>query len=432
MCGIAAARGADEVYLLLESLQHRGQESAGIAWVEGDEIKFVGGLGLVKEAIKEVTDKGPAIGHVRYSTSGGYSRIQPVHNKHYALAFNGNIVNFYELWNTDWDAEALLMAIINEITKGKDVVSSVKEVLRRVRGSYSLLMLTSKGQVIVARDPKGFRPLAFEGAYVASETAALEDLGKGWKEVEANELLLIEEGEIVRKERISEYDGKRAYCAFEYVYFERPESYFNGINVHESRKRMGMILAKEKPADADVVIPVPDSGRSAAIGFSRASGIPLDEALVKNRYVGRSFIMPPGMREKIAIKKYGVVKEVVEGKRVVVVDDSIIRGTTMKRIVKLLRDKGAKEVHVRSASPKVRAPCYMGIDFPDPKELIASMKTEEELAELWGADSVGYLSVEGLVKAIGTEELCLACFTGKYPIRITEEDKVRHLRAHRS
>jgi amidophosphoribosyltransferase len=266
---------------------------------------------------------------------------------------------------------------------------------------------------------------------VASETAALEDLGLGWREVEPNRILLMEDGTVTKEEEL-DVPSRRAYCAFEYIYFERPESYFNSINVHEARKRMGIELAREKPVDADVVIPVPDSGRSAAIGFSRESKILFDEALVKNRYVGRSFIMPPGMREKIAIKKYGVVREVVEGKRVVVVDDSIIRGTTMKRIVKLLREKGAKEVHVRSASPPVRAPCYMGIDFPDPSELIAWRKTEEELAKMWGADSVGYLSVEGLVRAIGTDELCLACFTNQYPIKITNEDVERHLRAHRS
>ena len=431
MCGIAAGKSANEVYLLLEGVQHRGQESAGIAWVEGDEIRFAGGLGLVKDAIKEVPDRGPAIGHVRYSTSGGYSRIQPVFNKHLALAFNGNIVNFYELANSPWDAEALLIAIVNEITKGYDVFEASKRVLRGVRGSYSLVMLTNKGQIIVARDPKGFRPLAVNYPYVASETAALEDIGMPWRELEADKIALIEDGHLVKEDVIRGDEERRAYCAFEYVYFERPESYFNSINVHEARKRMGTILAQEKPADADVVIPVPDSGRSAAIGFSRESGIPLDEALVKNKYVGRSFIMPPGLRERITLKKYGVVKEVVKDKKVVVVDDSIIRGTTMKRIVKLLKSKGAKEVHVRSASPPVRSPCYMGIDFPDPGELIASQKSEDELAKMWDAESVGYLSVDGLVKAIGTDELCLACFTSKYPILITERDKVEQLRAHR-
>ena len=431
MCGIAAAPWADEVYVLLESLQHRGQESAGIAWVEGGEIKFTGGMGLVKEAIKEVPHKGPAIGHVRYSTSGGYARVQPVYNKKLALAFNGNIINFMLLEpSSSWDAEALLKAIINEVTKGLSLFEATKRVLSKAKGSYSLVLLSSRGEVLVARDPWGFRPLAYSWPVVASETAALDDIDLQWKELEPNKLVALEEGTVVREENIGE-ERRKAYCAFEYVYFERPESYFNGINVHMSRVRMGEILAREKPVEADVVIPVPDSGRSAAIGFSRASGIPLDEGLVKNRYLGRSFIMPPGLREIIAMKKYGVVKDVVDGKSVVVVDDSIVRGTTMKRIVKLLKDKGAKEVHVRVASPPIRAPCYMGIDFPSKEELVAATRSEAELSALWGADSVGYLSVKGLKEAIGLQELCVACFTGTYPFPIFREEVEAMLRAHK-
>ncbi|ALU11565.1 amidophosphoribosyltransferase [Ignicoccus islandicus DSM 13165] len=431
MCGIAAAGRADEVFVLLEGLQHRGQESAGIAWIEGNEIKFVGGLGMVKEAIREIPDRGPAIGHVRYSTSGGYSNVQPVYNKKIALAFNGNIVNFFQLANARWDAEALLLAITSEITKGKDLFSATKEVLGKAKGSYSLVLLHNSGRVIIARDPYGFRPLAINPPYVASETAALEDIGLNWIEVAPNRIIEIEGEFVVREEEIVE-SSKRAYCAFEYVYFQRPESYFNGVNVHESRKRMGYILAREKPADGDVVIPVPDSGRSAAIGFSIYSKIPLDEGLVKNRYVGRSFIMPPTLREQITLKKYGVVREVVEGKRVVLVDDSIVRGTTMKKIVRMIKEKGAREVHVRVASPPVRAPCYMGIDFPTKEELIASRYNEEEMARLWNADSVGYLSVEGLKEAIGLgNDLCLACFTGVYPFKISEDEVRAFLRTHR-
>jgi len=431
LCGIAAAPWADEVYVLLESLQHRGQESAGVAWVEGGEIKFAGGMGLVREAIKEVPHKGPAIGHVRYSTSGGYARVQPVYNKKLALAFNGNIINFMFLEpSSSWDAEALLKAIVNEVTKGSSLFDATKRVLSKAKGSYSLVLLSSRGEVLVARDPWGFRPLAYSWPVVASETAALEDIDLQWRELEPNKLVALEEGTVVREENIGE-ERRKAYCAFEYVYFERPESYFNGVNVHISRVKMGEILAKEKPAEADVVVPVPDSGRSAAIGFSRASGIPLDEGLVKNRYLGRSFIMPPGLREIIAMKKYGVVKDVVKGKSVVVVDDSIVRGTTMRRIVKLLKDKGAREVHVRVASPPIRAPCYMGIDFPSKEELVAATRNEAELADLWGADSVGYLSVEGLKGAIGLEELCVACFTGTYPFSILHEEVEAMLKAHK-
>ncbi len=432
MCGIAAAPTAEEVFVLLESLQHRGQESAGIVWVEDGELKFQGGLGLVKDAIKEFVPKGPAIGHVRYSTSGGYSRIQPVYNKKLALAFNGNIINF-KLINprSSWDAEALLVAITEEINKGKGLFEATKEVLSKVKGSYSLVLLDNKGRIIVARDPWGFRPLALSLPYIASETAALEDIGKSWVELPENKIVLIEDGVMTREEEVTE-PKRPAYCSFEYVYFERPESYFNGVNVHVSRVRMGEILAKEKPAEGDVVIPVPDSGRSAAIGFSRTSGIPIDEGLVKNRYMGRSFIMPPGVREKIAMRKYGVVREVVKDKSVIVVDDSIIRGTTMKRIVKLLKDKGAKEVHVRIASPPVRAPCYMGIDFPSRDELVAFGRNEEELAKLWGAESVGYLSVRGLRDAIGLKDLCVACFTDVYPFPITEEEVKLMLSTHRA
>ncbi|ABU82082.1 amidophosphoribosyltransferase [Ignicoccus hospitalis KIN4/I] len=432
MCGVAAAPWADEVYVLLEGLQHRGQESAGVAWVEDGEIKFSGGMGLVKDAIKEAPHKGPAIGHVRYSTSGGYARVQPVVTKKLALAFNGNIINFKFLEpSSRWDAEALIKSIINEKTKGLDLFEAARRVLERAKGSYSLVALAADGRVLVARDPWGFRPLAYRWPHVASETAALEDIGMTWEELEPNKLVMLEEGVPTKEAKIS-YDRRKAYCAFEYVYFQRPESYFNGVNVHVSRVRMGMILAEEKPADADVVLPVPDSGRSAAIGYSRRSGIPLDEGLVKNRYLGRSFIMPPGLREVIAMKKYGVVKEVVEGKRVVVVDDSIVRGTTMKRIVKLLKEKGAEEVHVRIASPPVRAPCYMGIDFPSREELVAAERGEEELSELWGADSVGYLSVEGLRRAIGLEELCVACFTDVYPFPISEEEVRSMLKAHKA
>lgn len=432
MCGIAAAPTAEEVFVLLESLQHRGQESAGIVWVENGELKFEGGMGLVKDAIKKFVSKGPAIGHVRYSTSGGYSRIQPVYNKRIALAFNGNIINFKSLEpSSTWDAEALITSITNEITKGYDLFEASKKVLSKAKGSYSIVILDREGKLVVARDPWGFRPLASDIPYIASETAALEDIGRRWTEVPENKIMLIEEGSITKEDTLTE-PKTPAYCSFEYVYFERPESYFNGVNVHVSRVRMGEILAKEKPAEGDVVIPVPDSGRSAAIGFSRASGIPLDEGLVKNRYMGRSFIMPPGVREKIAMRKYGVVRDVVEGRRVIVVDDSIIRGTTMKRIVKLLKDKGAKEVHIRIASPPVRAPCYMGIDFPSKEELIAFGRNEEQLAKLWGAESVGYLSIKGLREAIGLKHLCVACFSDIYPFPISEEEVKQMLSTHRA
>ncbi len=419
MCGIAAGE-VNEVYLLLEALQHRGQEGAGIVWIS--DGKLVGSYthGLIRDL--KLEGKGLAIGHVRYSTSGSGRELQPVIQGPIAVAFNGNIINYKELEpSSQWDGEALAKAIAQAYRNTGDLLKALKEVLPKVKGSYSLVVLSSKGEIAVARDPYGFKPLAIGEGRVASESAALELLGVTWQEVKPNRILVFKNDRIEVEEVIVENHVRKAFCVFEYIYMMRPDSVFNSIEVHKARVRMGEELAKEAPAEADVVIPVPDSGRSAALGYSRASGIPFDEGLVKNRYLGRSFIMPPGVRERIARFKYGVVKSVVENKRVVVVDDSIIRGTTMKRIVSLLRKYGAKEVHVRVASPKVVMPCFMGIDFPTSSELIASKQNfEREI----GADSLAYLSVEGLLRALGLsrEVTCLSCFTGLYPFKIRKEE----------
>ena len=429
MCGIAAGN-FEEVYLLLEALQHRGQEGAGIVWIRDGKLVGTFTRGLVRD-LRIEGGKGIAIGHVRYATSGSGEELQPVIYGPLAVAFNGNIINFKELDpHSSWDGEALAKALFRSYKRNGDLLKALKEVLPRVKGSYSLVVLTNKGELAIARDPYGFKPLAFGEGRVASETSALEVLGFKWREVEANTILIIKNDRVEVEDKIIEGSRRRAVCVFEYIYMMRPDSVFNGIEVHTARVRMGEELAREAPADADVVIPVPDSGRSAALGYSRASGIPLDEGLVKNRYLGRSFILPPGARERVARFKYGVVKSAVEGKRVVVVDDSIIRGTTMKRIVSLLRNYGAKEIHVRVASPKVIMPCFMGIDFPSVNELVAN---KEDLESYIGADSLQYLSVEGLVRALGLpkESLCLSCFTGLYPFKIDAKEVAEILRMRR-
>ncbi len=447
MCGIAAYLGsapaAPVVYRLLIGLQHRGQESAGIAVTSNGSLLVEKGPGMVWEALPQerlvkLEHSPVAIGHVRYSTTGGYMAegAQPYtvsgRGLMLALAFNGNIANQRELrcflekegyrFETSTDTEVLAKLVhYYSIEEGGDVVEGVKQAMRDAEGSFSLVILTPGPRIIVARDPWGFKPLAYaelnHGFVAASETSALEDIGATeWVEVEPGEVIVAEEGCFWRES--SGVSRPRALCAFEFVYFARPDTVFGGRIIHEARKDMGRIVARLAPTPADVVVPVPDSGRSAALGFSLETGIPMDEGLVKNRYMGRSFIMPPGVRERIAEAKYGVIRSVIEGKRVALMDDSIVRGTTLKRLIRLLKSRGAREVHVRVASPPIRYPCFMGIDFPTRRELVASTRTPEEIAEMVGAESLVYNTVEGLCKAIGVEGLCLACFTGKYPIRI--------------
>jgi len=290
----------------------------------------------------------------------------------------------------------------------------MREVFNEVRGAYSVAFLFD-GKILVARDPVGFRPLSYgrgDGHYFASEDSALRLFVDEIRDVRPGEAFLISddiENKVLVKER-------HHHCVFEYIYFARPDSVLDDVSVYKARVRMGMELAIESPADVDVVIPVPDSGRAAALGFSQISGIPYAEGLIKNRYIGRTFIMPGQFYRELKVKlKLSPVREVIDGKRVVLIDDSIVRGTTMRRIVGLLRRAGAGEVHVRIASPPIRYPCYMGIDIPTRHELIAAFGNVEKVRKAIDADSLAYLSVEGLKRAVGKEELCLACLTGYYP-----------------
>lgn len=441
MCGIAAYYGPNAplyVYKLLLELQHRGQESVGISWVKGDDLVTIVRPGHVLSAINpsEVTeiDSRAAIGHVRYSTTGEYldgAGAQPIaigsDRYRVSIAFNGNIINYRELSikylgkKALSDSEVLAGLIWRFYKEFNDLVDAIKYVASLVKGSFSLVALSSEPRIIIARDTYGFKPLAYsygDGIFVAaSETAAIEGVGfDSWYEVMPGDIISYD-GRSVEATRITPNVGVFAPCVFEYIYFSRPDSVFNGVQIHEARVRMGMYVGSMDSIDADVVIPVPDSGRSAALGYSEASKIRLDEGLMRNRYVGRGFIMPPKLRGFTSEIKYGVIKSTVSGKRVVVVDDSLIRGTTIRRIIALLRRKGAKEVHVRIASPPIKYPCFMGIDFPTRRELIAArVEDVNTIAKLINADSLLYNTVEGLKWATRLPSMCLACLIGRYPI----------------
>ncbi len=439
MCGIAAFYGSNAsltTYKLLIELQHRGQESVGISIIRPDGIRNVVRPGYVVSAISpgEVCSltSNLAIGHVRYSTTGEYmGRLgaQPVligdGGKQISLAFNGNIMNYLELSKEflgvkpSSDSEVLAKLIFKFTEDLGDAVEAVRKVGVLVKGSYSLAVMTSEPRLIIARDPYGFKPLAYAAGdgfvAAASETASIESLKLGeWKEVMPGTIISYD-GKSLEEVR-STVSNTFTPCVFEYVYFSRPDSIFNGVQVHEARVRMGIYLGNLDNEVVDVVIPVPDSGRSAALGYSMSRKVAINEGLMRNRYVGRSFIMPPTMRDFFADTKYGVVKSVICGKKVAVVDDSLIRGTTMRKIVRLLRDGGVGKVYVRIASPPVRYPCFMGIDFPSRRELIASKTYDISLiTKAIEADSLLYNTVEGLKQSVGLPSLCLACYTGVYP-----------------
>lgn len=441
MCGIAAFLGSNApsyVYRLLLELQHRGQESAGISYVNSGSISTIVRSGYVLSAIDFSEVRGlnsiAAIGHVRYSTSGDYMSgegAQPISvgegKTAISVAFNGNIINYYELSKEFLkrtyrsDSEVIAMLIYELFKDLGDVVEAVKKLGELVVGSYSLAVLTSEPAVVIARDPYGFKPLAYyfnDGLFIAaSETSAIESLGLDvWREVSAGEVVVCsgKSLESLKMHSSAEFTP----CIFEYIYFSRPDSIFNGVQVHEARVRMGEYLGRLDDAGIDVVIPVPDSGRSAALGYSMAKGVRLDEGLFRNRYVGRSFIMPPKIREFISSVKYGVVRSVINGRSVAVVDDSLIRGITIKDVINLLRVRGSKGVHVRIASPPIKYPCFMGVDFPSSRELIASRLGDVgKVAKAIGADSLLYNSVDGLKWATGLSGPCLACFTGVYPFK---------------
>ena len=442
MCGIFGIYGHDEAanitYLGLHALQHRGQESAGITSSDGRSLHSHRQMGLVADAFNaEVLERLPgsmAIGQVRYSTAGvsQLKNAQPLTVQYaagaLAVAHNGNLVNGQSvrdeleqhgaIFQSDSDTEA----IVHLIAHGKEpsFEQNVVQALRKVQGAYSLLLLTER-QLVAVRDSFGFRPLVLgrlKNAYVlASETTALDLIeAEMIRELEPGEMLVIDE-----RGMHSSYPFERSRlgrCVFEHVYFAKPDSVLFGMSVYGVRQKLGMQLAKEHPVDADLVIAVPDSGVPAAIGYSRVSGIPYDIGLIRSHYVGRTFIEPQQSIRHFGVKlKLSAVHEVLKGKRLVVVDDSIVRGTTSRKIVKMLRAAGAREIHLRISSPPTRWPCYYGIDTPSRQELIASNHSVEEIARFVTADTLGYLSLEGLGSAVGDPQsatFCNACFSGKY------------------
>ncbi len=443
-CGICGIYGHEDAakltYFGLYALQHRGQESAGIVSGDGSRMILHKDMGLVSEVFTEANLQGLAghlaVGHVRYSTTGESSVIntQPFMVTHkgvpLAIAHNGNLVNSIDLRNhleekgsifqTTMDSEIVIHLMAR--TMGMGLVKAIKESFACIRGAYSLLLMTPDTMIAV-RDPNGFRPLCLgrlsNGAHVvASETCALDLINAEYeRDIEPGEVLIITKDGI---ESVFPWSPRqKSYCIFEQVYFARPDSDIFGTNVYATRKRMGEILAREAKVDADIVMPFPDSGNYAAIGYSQASGIPLEMGMIRNHYVGRTFIQPSqAMRDFSVRVKLNPVRSLLKGKRVIIVEDSIIRGTTGRSRVRALRDVGAKEIHMLVSCPPTRNPCYYGIDFPSATELIASKRSLDGIRDHLGLDSLTYLSLDGLVEATGLprEDFCLACFDGNYPI----------------
>ncbi|MSO00658.1 amidophosphoribosyltransferase [Bacillus paralicheniformis] len=459
-CGVFGIWGHEEApqitYYGLHSLQHRGQEGAGIVATDREKMSAHKGQGLITEVfqngeLKKVKGKG-AIGHVRYATAGGggFENVQPFlfhsqNNGSLALAHNGNLVNASQLkqqlenqgsiFQTSSDTEVLAHLI--KRSGHFELKDQIKNALSMLKGAYAFLIMTEK-EMIVALDPNGLRPLSVamlgDAYVVASETCAFDVVGATYlRDVEPGEMLIIND-EGMKSERFS-ININRSICSMEYIYFSRPDSNINGINVHSARKNLGKKLAEESGIEADVVTGVPDSSISAAIGYAEATGIPYELGLIKNRYVGRTFIQPSqSLREQGVRMKLSAVRGVVEGKRVVMVDDSIVRGTTSRRIVTMLREAGATEVHVRISSPPIAHPCFYGIDTSTHEELIASSHSVEEIRQEIGADTLSFLSIEGLLSGIGRQYedencgQCMACFTGKYPTEIYQDTVLPHVK----
>ncbi|GKX32001.1 amidophosphoribosyltransferase [Vallitalea longa] len=452
-CGVFGVYNNNEfdtsrlTYYGLFALQHRGQESAGIAVNNKGTILYRKEMGMVSEIFDDVVLdylKGhSAIGHVRYSTTGeSYAEnAQPLVIKytkgHMAIAHNGNITNASEIkkeleeqgtiFQTTSDTE-IIAALLSRIRiKYNAIEDALNEVMRKIKGAYSLLIMTPN-KLIAVRDPLGMRPLVIgkkEDSYVfSSESCAFDSLGiKFVRDVEPGEIIVVNKDNI--RSIQTEVPKKSAACIFEYIYFARPDSIMDGIEVFSARYKAGIVLAKEHPVDADVVVGVPDSGLAAAHGFSDASGIKYVGGFMKNRYVGRTFIQPSQeMRELGVHMKLNPIRSQIEGKRVVMIDDSLVRGTTSKKIVNLLKEAGAKEVHVRISSPPVKYSCYFGIDTPERKNLIAGNMSIEEIRDIIGADSLGYISNEGLLSTCknGKRDYCMACFNGKYPMDVDDKE----------
>ncbi|WZL80269.1 amidophosphoribosyltransferase [Vallitaleaceae bacterium 9-2] len=435
-------------YYGLFALQHRGQESAGIAVNNNGTILYRKEMGMVTEIFDDVVLdylKGhTAIGHVRYSTAGESlaENAQPLVIKytkgHMALAHNGNLTNAKRLrtsledqgtiFQTTTDSEVIAALLSRARIRYSSIEDALVDVMHEIEGAYALLVMTPH-KLIAARDPLGMRPLVIgkkDGAYVfSSESCAFDALDiELIRDVKAGEIVVVDESGI-RSIMVDNAAEKSAMCSFEYIYFARPDSVMEGLEVYTSRYRAGQVLAKEHPVEADVVIGVPDSGLSAAHGYADASGIPIVDGFMKNRYVGRTFIQPDqSLRELGVHLKLNPIRSQVEGKRVIMIDDSIVRGTTSKHIVRLLKKAGAKEVHVRVSSPPVTHSCFYGIDTPERKKLVASTLSIEEIGALIEADTLGFISEAGLRTTLeGTKcDFCTACFNGKYPTRIENEE----------
>lgn len=448
-CGVFGVYGvsnaAEVSYFGLHSLQHRGQEGCGIVTSDGGQLKRIKGIGLVSEIFNDTNLKGltgnMAIGHVRYSTAGGggIENVQPFlfnhHTGNFALAHNGNLVNSNELkryleekgsiFQSTSDSEVLAHLIKKDADRSKWVYS-IMEALQMIEGAFAFLIMTGD-KLYACRDKYGLRPLSIgklNGGYVvSSETCAFEVINaKFIRDIEPGEVVVIDE------KGITSYDyskfKKYHMCAMEYIYFSRPDSDVEGRNVHAFRKDSGRILYRECPVEADIVIGVPDSSLSAAIGYAEESGIPYEMGLIKNKYVGRTFIQPSqSMREKGVRMKLSAVSSIVKDKRIVLIDDSLVRGTTCRRIVALLKEVGAREVHVRIASPQITNPCFYGVDTSTYEELISAHKSVEEVRQSIGAYSLYFLSKEALFEAARREDLCLACFTGNYPTALYKSIK---------
>ena len=457
-CGVVGIYGAKNAaglcYYALTSLQHRGQESAGIAVSDGTKIKLHKGMGLVSDVFVqghfEALSGSIAVGHVRYATAGGRTidNAQPFMNSFkngsIALAHNGQLVNHTSMreiledygstFSSSSDSEVILKLIVrkyiengghlgtadeNEAETQRRFIEAVKQTALQIKGSFALTIMT-ENLLIGVRDPNGIRPLCLGemdgGSYIlASESCAIDAVnGQFLRDVEPGEMVVINRDGL---RSIKYTREKKRTCIFEYVYFARPDSVIDNISVQEARYKMGEELAKESPVDADIVIGVPDSGLGAAQGYARASGVPYGMGIIKNKYIGRTFIAPTQEeRENMVFVKLNAIRSDLEGKRVIVIDDSIVRGTTSRRLVQILRRAGASEVHFRVSSPPVKFPCYLGIDTPSKNELISSTHELEAIRKEIGADTLAFISLEGMLRALGEDAFCKGCFSGEYPV----------------
>ncbi len=449
-CGLFGITNHQQAFHLttlgLFALQHRGEEAAGIATSNGEKIFLKSGLGKVDKVfaknkfdpttLANLLGSNQAIGHTRYSITGKptIQNVQPLVIDHlkgkFALAHNGNLTNSKEIreslekkgsvFQTTMDSEVILHLILK--SKAITLKEAIVDAVRKIKGAYSLLIMT-KDTIYAVRDPHGFRPLCLGtvngSMVVASETCALDLMGARYMgQVDAGTIVTIKKGKIT-EDAIFSTSNNISRCIFEMIYFSRPDSLIFGDSVYDFRKTTGKILAEESPVDADLVVPIPDSGNYAALGYAEKLNIPFELAITKNHYFGRSFIQPQQSDRDFTVKlKLNPIKNVIHKKKIILVDDSIVRGTTTRKKIKALRSVGAKEIHLRIASPPIKHPCYFGIDFPDRKKLIANNKTLKEITDFLEVDSLAYLSLDGLLKSTKQLGYCTACFSGKYPLKV--------------